>query len=386
MAGKAGPARTEGKGAYTGPQVLLVDDEPQILEALTKLLGRQFQVRGTTKPKEALGMLKERPADVVVSDQMMPGMSGMEFLKEVSRITPEAKKIILTGAYNVDTVISSINEVQVDFFFSKPIRLQEVTQAIEKLWNNRQLEMERNALYQQNAKMVEQLRGLNAQLEKKVRQRTKELSKTNRKLEDALGEIEGKNRTLTGLNKTLNIQASVDALTGVFNRREFDHRLSAEWARFRRHHRPLSIIMLDIDFFKKVNDQYGHPCGDTVLKTLGQIMNEGKRRQDIVCRYGGEEFVVLLPETPIDAAFHVAETLRGRVGSHRFKCGRKKIELYVSLGVAGALEQNPKSEDAFVQAADAGLYRAKQEGRNRTVILDHKNQKKIIRMSAPETT
>ena len=386
MAGKADTAGAEGKGAYRGPQVLLVDDEPQILEALTKLLGRQFQVRGTTKPKEALGMLKERPADVVVSDQMMPGMSGMEFLREVSRITPEAKKIILTGAYNVDTVISSINEVQVDFFFSKPIRLQEVTQAIEKLWNNRQLEMERNALHQQNGRMVQQLRGLNAQLEKKVTRRTRELSKTNRRLKEALGEIEEKNRTLTGLNEALNIQASVDGLTGVFNRREFDHRLIAEWGRFRRHHRPLSIIMLDIDFFKKVNDQYGHPCGDTVLKTLGRIMNEGKRRQDIVCRYGGEEFVVLLPDTPLDAAFHVAETLRVRVGSHPFKCGRKKIELYVSLGVAGAREQNPKSEDAFVQVADAGLYRAKQEGRNRTVILDHKNQKKILRMSAPEKT
>jgi len=386
MAGKAGTAGVEGKRAYRGPQVLLVDDEPQILEALTKLLGRQFQVRGTTKPKEALGMLRERPADVVVSDQMMPGMSGMEFLKEVSRITPEAKKIILTGAFNVDTVISSINEAQVDFFFSKPVRLQEVTQAIEKLWNNRQLEMERNALHRENGRMVRKLRGLNAQLEKKVTQRTRALSKTNRKLKEALGEIEEKNRTLTGLNEALNIQASVDGLTGVFNRREFDHRLSAEWGRFRRHHRPLSIIMLDIDFFKKVNDQYGHPCGDTVLKTLGRIMKEGKRRQDIVCRYGGEEFVVLLPDTPMDAAFHVAETLRVRVGSHPFKCGRKKIELYVSLGVAGAREQNPKSEDAFVQAVDAGLYRAKQEGRNRTVILDHKNQKKILRMSAPEKT
>ncbi len=386
MAGKADTAGAEGKGAYRGPQVLLVDDEPKILAALTKLLGRQFQVRGTTKPKEALGMLKKRPADVVVSDQMMPGMSGMEFLKEVSRITPEAKKIILTGAFNVDTVISSINEAQVDFFFSKPVRLQEVTQAIEKLWNNRQLEMERNALHRQNGRMVKRLRGLNEQLEKKVTQRTRALSKTNRKLKEALGEIEEKNRTLTGLNEALNIQASVDGLTGVFNRREFDHRLSAEWGRFRRHHRPLSIIMLDIDFFKKVNDQYGHPCGDTVLKTLGQIMKEGKRRQDIVCRYGGEEFVVLLPDTPMDAAFHVAETLRVRVGSHPFKCGRKKIELYVSLGVAGAREQNPKSEDAFVQAVDAGLYRAKQEGRNRTVILDHKNQKKILRMSAPEKT
>ena len=386
MAGKTGTAEAEGKGAYRGPQVLLVDDEPKILAALTKLLGRQFQVRGTTKPKEALGMLRERPADVVVSDQMMPGMSGMEFLKEVSRITPEAKKIILTGAFNVDTVISSINEAQVDFFFSKPVRLQEVTQAIEKLWNNRQLEMERNALHRENGRMVKQLRGVNEQLEKKVKQRTRALSKTNRKLKEALGEIEEKNRTLTGLNEALNIQASVDGLTGVFNRREFDHRLSAEWGRFRRHHRPLSIIMLDIDFFKKVNDQYGHPCGDTVLKTLGQIMKEGKRRQDIVCRYGGEEFVVLLPDTPMDAAFHVAETLRVRVGSHPFKCGRKKIELYVSLGVAGAREQNPKSEDAFVQVADAGLYRAKQEGRNRTVILDHKNQKKILRMSAPEKT
>ncbi len=366
---------------YHGPQILMVDDEIQILNILNKVLGRRYRVRASESPREALAMLQDSPADIIISDEKMPGMSGIEFLKEAGRLVPGAKKILLTGAFDIDSVIASINEAEIDFFLSKPLRLEEITQAIEKLWNNRLLEKERDALYTQNEEIVHELSRLNRELEGKVKLRTDELTGTNHNLIKALEEIEEKNRELTNLNESLNIQASVDSLTGLYNRREFDNRLRNEWARFQRHHRHLSLIMLDIDHFKKVNDRYGHDCGDAVLQSLGRIMLSQRRRQDILCRYGGEEFVILLPDTSLEAAFNVAETLRSRVGEFPFRCGKIKLTVLVSLGVAGALEQMPKDDNAFLKIADTGLYRAKNEGRNRTVILDGKDLKTIQKMS-----
>jgi diguanylate cyclase (GGDEF)-like protein len=255
-------------------------------------------------------------------------------------------------------------------------------QAVEKLANNRRLEQERDALHAKNAAMVEQLKKLNTRLESKVRGRTLQLSKANDKLKTALAENREKNLALTLLNESLNIQATVDALTGLFNRRELNSRLHAEWGRFKRHGHPLSMIMFDIDFFKRVNDDHGHECGDRVLQMLGELVRRQQRRQDIACRFGGEEFVVLLPETGLDAAFTVAESLRSRVAKHPFRCGRSRLAVRISLGVAGAAEHAPANEDDFVKVADLGLYRAKGEGRNRTVIVEPGDRGAILRMSA----
>jgi diguanylate cyclase (GGDEF)-like protein len=185
-------------------------------------------------------------------------------------------------------------------------------------------------------------------------------------------------RLLTLLNESLSLQATIDPLTNLYNRRELYHRLSVEWARYQRHARPLSLILLDIDHFKEVNDTYGHECGDVVLRTLGLLMRSNVRMQDMVFRYGGEEFVVVLPETPLLAAFQVAENLRARVAAHRFFCGANVVPIHISLGVAGVKEQGLASEEALIKQADQSMYRAKQSGRNRTVVLDGQDPDKIL--------
>jgi len=220
-----------------------------------------------------------------------------------------------------------------------------------------------------------------AELHALMAAREEELSRTNQELRKALREIGRKNRALTALNTSLRIQSTTDPLTGLFNRREFLTRIRTEWGRFRRYSRPLSLIMLDIDRFKRINDTFGHECGDLVLAELGQLVRHHKRAQDICCRYGGEEFVVVLPETSLDAAFHAAEDLRKRIAGHAFRYDRQTLPVRVSLGVAGAAEHKPRDVEGFINMADKAMYRAKREGRDRTVVLDAADESLIARQS-----
>lgn len=168
---------------------------------------------------------------------------------------------------------------------------------------------------------------------------------------------------------TLEHETVTDALTGIFNRRYLDRRLSEEVARAGRHHLPLSILLVDIDHFKHVNDGFGHQAGDQVLVALAEIFAQDLREADVVARYGGEEFLVIAPHTPLAAAILVAERLRTRIEAHQF-CSHTemgevgKIDVTASIGVA-SLSEDANTKEKLIQIADASLYRAKQEGRNR---------------------
>ena len=162
-----------------------------------------------------------------------------------------------------------------------------------------------------------------------------------------------------------------DALTGVFNRRYFDVRLREEVARARRYALPFSLLLLDIDHFKHVNDTHGHPAGDKVLEIFAAALKKHLREQDIPARYGGEEFVVLVPHTPHKGALGVAERLRAAVEAQPFRvlgAHGESIELRLtcSIGVA-SLDARRDSPDTLVRDADANLYRAKSSGRNYVV-------------------
>ncbi len=163
-----------------------------------------------------------------------------------------------------------------------------------------------------------------------------------------------------------------DPLTQVYNRRYLDCRLEEEVARSKRYALDLSILMLDIDHFKRVNDTYGHQAGDVTLSTLGSLIKNSLRGPDVVARYGGEEFLIICVNAGIDGAKLVAERLRHLVESHQVEIpddsgGRKTIQISVSIGVAG-LGDNLDGKDKLIQAADKALYRAKQEGRNRVIV------------------
>jgi len=160
--------------------------------------------------------------------------------------------------------------------------------------------------------------------------------------------------------------ASVDGLTGLFNRRHFLELAESEWSRFDRYDRPLSLMMVDVDRFKSINDRFGHDVGDRVIQHVATLSREGKRASDIVSRIGGEEFVMLLPETSLDSAVLVAERLRRRIADTPLLDASARVALTASIGVA---EADGRTGDiaALMKRADEALYRAKNAGRDRVV-------------------
>ncbi|WP_441233294.1 diguanylate cyclase [Bradyrhizobium sp. 930_D9_N1_4] len=171
---------------------------------------------------------------------------------------------------------------------------------------------------------------------------------------------------LTQKAALLETLATTDPLTGLYNRRHFLDNLDAEWSRFQRYYRSVSVLMLDIDYFKSVNDRYGHAVGDAAIKAVAAACIDGKRKSDIVGRLGGEEFAVLLPETSLSRARTVADRIRKRVRSAQIAAGDTQFGVTVSIGIAEATV-SMSGIDALVGAADHALYQAKAQGRNRCI-------------------
>ena len=170
---------------------------------------------------------------------------------------------------------------------------------------------------------------------------------------------------------TLEHENITDALTGTFNRRYLDRRLDEEVLRARRYGFPLAVLLLDIDHFKEINDEHGHPFGDGILAGLSQIVMNSVRKTDVVARYGGDEILVIATHTPLLDAAELGERLRQRVegavmGQANKAGGGVPVRVTISVGVAGYNDEL-SSGQALIQAADQALYQAKQAGRNRTV-------------------
>ncbi len=178
----------------------------------------------------------------------------------------------------------------------------------------------------------------------------------------AASESEAANEQLRGL-------AAIDGLTGLANRRRFDEQLEREWRRALREAGSLSLVMIDVDHFKRYNDTYGHPLGDTCLRRIAGALGEGARRPgDLAARYGGEEFVLLLPGTPLDGARHVAKQLRRTINDLDIEHRSSAVAAHVtvSLGVASAAPHSAGGSPAgLLRLADQALYDAKRSGRDR---------------------
>jgi diguanylate cyclase (GGDEF)-like protein len=164
-------------------------------------------------------------------------------------------------------------------------------------------------------------------------------------------------------------QASHDVLTGLLNRRELDSRADEAVALARRHGRALSCLLLDLDHFKEVNDVHGHAAGDQVLRETGRLLADTCRISDVIARYGGEEFILLLPETPPQAAVVLADKLRWALAKTPFKAGDARVSVRASIGVAAFTRVMDTPAD-LIAAADEALYRAKGLGRDRTELYD----------------
>lgn len=169
----------------------------------------------------------------------------------------------------------------------------------------------------------------------------------------------------------LEYETTIDSLTGAYNRRHFDRRLREVFSVSLRHRQALSLVMLDIDFFKQVNDELGHPVGDLVLKRLTEVLTRNVREGDVVCRYGGEEFAVILPQTDLESARVLAERLREQIQRTEIipenaSPSRRAVQVTVSLGVA-TTAASMDAEHMLLDQADQALYQAKKAGRNRVV-------------------
>ncbi len=162
--------------------------------------------------------------------------------------------------------------------------------------------------------------------------------------------------------------ANHDFLTGLVNRREMFNRAAIELSRARRHGKPLSVILIDIDYFKRLNDNYGHDMGDSVLKDLSRTLKETLREYDIVCRYGGEEFVVVTPETDLDMARELAERLRCAALELAITHKNEATPIHISISAGVAELMVDESIEKTISRADAALYRAKESGRNRVEV------------------
>jgi diguanylate cyclase (GGDEF)-like protein len=197
----------------------------------------------------------------------------------------------------------------------------------------------------------------------------RELKMTERALEDKVRE---RTRALQDANVRLTALSTTDALTGLANRRQFDHVLELEWDRARRAGEPLALLMLDVDWFKAYNDRYGHQMGDDCLRSIANIFTDKTRRSsDLVARYGGEEFALIVPSTDAEGASTVAEAIRQAVQAFDLMHEDSTYGVItVSIGAAVMVPVAGQNPTVLLAAADRALYQAKQTGRNRAIVTD----------------
>jgi diguanylate cyclase (GGDEF)-like protein len=188
-----------------------------------------------------------------------------------------------------------------------------------------------------------------------------------KRLQEALEERE---RELLEVNERLRYMSQTDGLTGLDNRRHLNERIEEMFQHAERLNEPFSLVMCDLDKFKSVNDTYGHQAGDEVLKQLARILKDEAREIDRVGRYGGEEFMLLLPGTVLDAAVTFAERVRKRIERHTFTFDGGTLTRTSSFGVSGWPHPKIDQSDALVRTADDALYVAKETGRNKVVRFD----------------
>jgi diguanylate cyclase (GGDEF)-like protein len=212
------------------------------------------------------------------------------------------------------------------------------------------------------------------EVEKKARtldQINTQLLETSAKALGVLHELEWQNARLEDLNDRLELLATTDGLTGLHNHRTFQERFRSAFAHSKRYNQPMSLIMLDVDHFKNLNDSLGHPTGDAVLVFIANVIKSLVRKSDCVARYGGEEFAILLPNTKLSGALRLARRIRERLDN----APEAPAPFTVSLGVA-ELTPEMKEPDDLLTLADSALYEAKRSGRNRVVSLQEPPRRK----------
>lgn len=304
-------------------KILLVDDD----EAIRGMLRSMFELEGyqvfeALDGREGIEKASFLEPHLIILDIMMPNLDGFEVCERLRRNhkTRETPVIVMSVRGEVEDKIRMLTSGADDYIL-KPFDPGELI-----------------------ARVGAQLRKIELLSEKNV----------------MLEKLAGK---LAAMNLDLREQAVTDGLTKLYNHRHFIQRLNEEASRVKRYGGKFSLVFYDIDHFKQVNDNWGHHIGDNVLVDIAHILQEGVRGVDLVSRYGGEEFAMLLPETPSDGAQVMADRIRIKVAAYDFPCG--------PLSISGGIATFPLHADdanSLLKKADAALYRAKRTGRNRIAI------------------
>lgn len=312
-------------------RILLVDDDRAVLMIMKMLLDKSgHMVALARNGVEALAKVKEFKPQIIMTDWMMPEMDGIEFCKALRR-NPAWRNIyvfMLTAQESTDRLVEAFDAGANDYM-TKPV----------------------------NPKVL----GARLSAGQRVVQLQEDLEHEREQLHKYSSELALSNERLQQL-------ALTDELTELPNRRFANEHLERQWALATRNDSPLSCMMVDIDYFKLVNDTYGHRVGDDVLKQVAKALRLSVRKQDVVCRLGGEEFLVICPDTPTAELYRYAERLRENVASLNFSdTAGKKFKLTVSIGAASKTPAVTTSE-MLLKFADKRLYAAKESGRNRTIV------------------
>jgi two-component system, cell cycle response regulator len=306
--------------SYDNFSILIAEDDAVTRMLLKKTLIKEgHEVVSVENGQKAFDLFKESFFPIVLTDWMMPEMDGLELCRAIRQEENPGYVfiVLLTAQDSQDDIITGL-EAGADDYLTKPFNRAEL---IARLNTGRRF-------------LVQE-------------------------------------RALRRANEEIRILSITDPLTGCSNRGCLNTRLPQEIQRAGRYKRPLSIVMCDIDHFKKINDIYGHQAGDLVLKEFSKRLQDSIRDNvDMLARYGGEEFLVTLPETGMSGALHMAERLRKVISEKKYDIGTKKIKITASFGVAGFDSDNASGEisfDILIRHADNYLYQAKNEGRDRVV-------------------
>ena len=292
------------------PKILVVEDDTAIRGLIHMFLEKSgFESFTAISAEAAIDILKNQEIDIVLTDVQLPGINGLELTKIIKQ-NYHSEVIIMTGYYLNYSIEEAMARGASDLII-KPIRMEDLLLRINVVLKNC-LEKEKNC----------------------------------RKMEE-----------LTNLTIR-------DDLTGLFNSRQFYSHIAQEVDRSNRYVRPLSLILMDIDNFKSLNDSYGHLCGDRILSTTGEIIQSTIRKPDAAYRYAGDEFTVILPETEIERAIAVAERVRQAIENEiHVLSNPRPLQITVSIGVAEYLTDEKK--ESFIHRADSAMYASKRNGRNK---------------------
>jgi diguanylate cyclase (GGDEF)-like protein len=307
---------------HEAPKILVVDDDPAMRRmAADTLEGLNYQIETARDGVEAIERVRVDPPDLLILDVMMPRMNGLEVCRIVKSSSEDSfiPIILVTVKCDIDSKVTGL-KLGADDYLAKPYNPLEL-----------------------RARVASMLR-----------------------IKSLQDKINSKRRQLEALSVT-------DDLTGLYNHRAMQHRLKDEFLRAQRYNDPLSVLVIDIDHFKAVNDECGHLFGDHVLSELAGVLTDNVRETDFVARYGGEEFVVLLPQTHFAGCLPVAERVWRGVGEREFTDGNLKTKITVSVGVAFFPSKDVATVEQLLSNADQALYQAKREGRNRICLYQHVN-------------